>query len=95
MSAKLKFTYDDDNLYMLIEVADDIFYYKEGGQNEYWQGDSIQLAWSAPNETYGSEIGLAYNPKTKLGEIYSTAYSDEQMANMRLSAFSRGNRNNL
>lgn len=92
MSANLKFTYDDDNLYMLIEVSDDIFYYKEGGQNEYWQGDSIQLAWSAPNETYGSEIGLAYNPKTKLGEIYSTAYSDEQMANMRLSASQEGNK---
>ncbi len=83
-----KFAQDDENFYLLIEVVDDVYNYVEGGQNYYWQGDSLQFAISemasstgtALAETYGTEFGLAYNPVTDECEIYSPDVADDRLS---------------
>ena len=56
-SAKLVFDHDDDFLYIVVEVIDDIHSQPFAGKDA-WQGDSLQLGFVAPQmgDKSGSEI---------------------------------------
>lgn len=90
VKAKCKFASDDENFYIFIEVIDDKFVYITG-ENGYWKGDSIQLAFSGLDEIYGSELGFAHNPDTNKGEIYGSGFSQEAKDQMELSTSQHGN----
>jgi len=85
VDAKCKFAQDDENFYMVISVKDDNFVYVTG-EDGYWKGDSIQLTLSGLDETYGSEMGFAYNPETGKGEIYGSGFTEEQKKMMTIGA---------
>ncbi len=69
VKAICKFAYDDENLYLMVDVTDNDFVSFSG--SSYWQGDSIQLAISSVDEGYGTEIGFAHNAETGLGEVHA------------------------
>ena len=52
-----RFAYDDENLYILAEMYDDVFHGEKEGEI-YWTCDCIQLALSKFGETFGIEITL-------------------------------------
>lgn len=63
-SARFWYTWDDDNLYVSIEVTDDVHDQPAAGAN-IWQGDSVQftVAGGAPGAaTAWHELGLALTP---------------------------------
>lgn len=64
LSAKATMKYDEDNLYMFIEVTDNIFF-NESVDSQAWDGDGIQLGIAAESVTSGSnycELGIALTP---------------------------------
>lgn len=64
LSAKATMKYDEDNLYMFIEVTDNIFC-NESVDSQAWDGDGIQLGIAAESVTSGSnycELGIALTP---------------------------------
>ncbi len=89
VEAECKFAQDEENFYFVIRVKDDVFKYFPG-VDEYWKGDSIQMAISDLNETYGTEMGFIHNPETGKGEIYSTGFTSEQMAKMDIATSQDG-----
>lgn len=72
VKACCKFAYDEENLYIMLDVTDDEFV-SYSGSAQYWQGDSIQMALSGLGESYGSELGYAHNSDTGAPEIYAEA----------------------
>lgn len=88
--SEAKFAYDDENLYIYIEVTDNIFLSYQG-ENDYWQGDSIQLAISSTEETYGNELGFAYHPELGEGVVYGNGFVAEQKEQITLKASQNGN----
>lgn len=84
--------YDEQNLYMYVEVQDDEFVYTPGGYDYYWRGDSLQFAISRPDESFGNEIGFAHNPETGVGEIYSTSITPERLKFIDLKTVQSGNK---
>ncbi len=61
LSAKATMKYDEDNLYMFIEVTDNIFY-NDSSDSMGWDGDGIQLGIADESVTSGSnycELGIA------------------------------------
>lgn len=64
LSAKATMKYDEDNLYMFIEVTDNIFC-NESVDSQAWDGDGVQLGIAAESVTSGStycELGIALTP---------------------------------
>ena len=76
ITAEAKFAHDEDNLYLYIEVLDDVYKYETN--ETYWTGDCIQLTISTPDENYGNEIGLTFDPDTQIGEVWGIGFSAEQ-----------------
>lgn len=73
IGANIRYAYDDDALYYLVEVQDETHNYVEG--SSYWSGDSIQSAvdYNNPNG-YGVPFGMYYDEKAgKLVFISDTA----------------------
>lgn len=66
IQAECKFAYDNDYLYMLVEVMDDATKLVDGS-DLYWQGDSLQFTLSSFDENYGKEYGASLNSVT--GEL--------------------------
>jgi len=57
LSAEIKFSYDDDALYIAVKVEDDIHH--GVADSEMWQGDSMQIAFTPDTELYGPEYGFS------------------------------------
>lgn len=57
LSAQIKFSYDDDALYIAVKVEDDIHH--GVADSEMWQGDSMQIAFTSDTELYGPEYGFS------------------------------------
>ncbi len=91
VESECKFAYDENNFYLYMEITDDEYNYKEGSAF-YWQGDSVQMAISGVDETYGTEIGFGYNPVTGKGDIYAPALNENQISKINLSASQSGNK---
>lgn len=88
--SEAKFAFDDENLYIYIEVTDDTFVSYQG-ENDYWKGDSIQLAISSTEETYGNELGFAYHPELGYGVVYGNGFVADQKKQITLKASQNGN----
>lgn len=70
LSAKATMKYDDENLYMFIEVTDDIFC-NNNSDSLSWNGDGIQLGIAGENTASGGsycELAIALTPNGP--EIY-------------------------
>lgn len=52
ITADLKFAYDDENLYILLSVTDDVHYVLDNA-DDFWKGDCIQYTISTFDEVYG------------------------------------------
>lgn len=83
VEAECKFAQDEENFYFAIAVKDDNYVYFSG-EDQYWQGDSIQLTLSTPDESYGNELGFVHNAETGEGEIYGSGFNAEQKSLMTL-----------
>ncbi|RAU98157.1 S-layer homology domain-containing protein [Paenibacillus sp. YN15] len=57
LSAKVRFAYDEDNLYLGVQVTDNVHYALSGAS--MWSGDSIQLA-AGTDAMFGPEYGFAH-----------------------------------
>ena len=71
-TADVRFSYDDEYFYVLAEVEDDVHYSVLEAAN-YWKGDSLQVALSEKEDTYGAELGFALDEKT--GDMLMTSRS--------------------
>lgn len=83
----MSFAYDDDYFYFLTVAKDNKFYEKDG--SDYWQGDSIQLALSDEEKSYGAEIGYNYNENG--GGKYSLDFGTNEMSGLLLNTKRVGN----
>ena len=71
-------TYDDTYLYVAMDMYDQVHTYAHGG-NQYWRYDSLQIAFCSENETYGQEIGFMYDTADKVGGIYTSTASEDEI----------------
>ena len=84
-TATYKFCYDENNLYILINVKDNTHCFYDNAA-DYWKGDSVQLAICAQGHTYDTEISFVHNEDEKKGTVYSAAAIDAgAAANVKLS----------
>lgn len=60
MNAICKIAYDQNRIYLMVEVEDDIHDDTWGGA--YWQRDSVQFMVAAADEGVGKESGMCYHP---------------------------------
>ena len=58
LSATARFAYDEDALYVGVEVKDNAHAAYAG--NDIWRGDSVQIAFSPDGEQYGPEYGFSH-----------------------------------
>ncbi|SDX70087.1 beta-galactosidase [Paenibacillus sp. CF384] len=61
-SANAAIAYDDNNLYMHVDVKDADQFDFSGG--DIWMGDSVQVAFSKDGAVYGPEYGFSYGGGT-------------------------------
>jgi len=87
--ATYKFAYDEDNLYMIINVEDDIHIFYDNGA-DYWKGDSIQLALCQQGHTYDTEVSFVHNDDEKKGTVYSSNLKESDIADIKLSTKREG-----
>lgn len=64
-----KMAYDEKNLYLAVEVTDDVNYTIDS--DNCWQGDSLQMALGTEADGYGVEINMTRNMETGKGGVYS------------------------
>lgn len=83
-TAEYKFAYDTENIYVYIEVNDDVHEYIDNA-SDYWKGDSIQLAVCPVGKTYATEISLVHNEAEKTSSIYSSQNTEEEIARVKLA----------
>ena len=62
-TADAYYAFDDEYLYILAAVEDDI-HIPILDAATYWQGDSLQVALAKKEDTYGAEMGFALDEKT-------------------------------
>lgn len=74
MTSETKYAYDDKSFYIYAEVEDDI--HNPLPDESYWNGDCIQLALSDGEDSYGTEIGIAYYPEENETAAYSSFFFD-------------------
>lgn len=55
--AQIRYAYNDEKFYFLIEVTDPVHY---DGASAYWQNDSIQVMLSTKPESFGTEVGVQH-----------------------------------
>lgn len=91
-TAVCMFAQDKENFYLVVEVTDDVFNHVPGGADYYWQGDSLQLAISGLDESYGVEIGFAHNPETGKGEVFANSLTPELVETINLKTSASGNK---
>lgn len=84
----MSFAYDENYLYFLTEVEDNVYYEEQG--SEYWRGDSIQLCISQKGESFGAEIG--YNYVEGSGGKYALDFGTSQMDGLLLKTVRNGNK---
>ena len=76
LSGNIKYMWDEDNLYMLCQMTDDIFYQKEAGSG-IWSGDSVQIGVyygqiAHNDQRLFTELGFALTPNGPFVAKYST-----------------------
>ncbi len=92
VEAKSRFAFDEENFYFMIEVIDDNYVYFMG-DNDYWRGDSIQLAISGMDEKFGNEIGLVHDAENNTSKIVGTVINQQEVsADLKLSTSKNGNK---
>ena len=72
VQAECRFAYDNEYLYMLVEVLDDVTKFVDGDEF-YWQGDSLQFTLSSFDESYGKEYGASLNSVTGALDLHNIA----------------------
>lgn len=85
---KLKMAYDEQNLYIAVEVVDNEFVAYDNAT--YWKGDSLQLAIGSKDDSYGVEIGFVRNPDTGEGNVYADSLDDFDRKSIRLKTAQQG-----
>ncbi len=73
VEAVCKVAYDEENFYLLVDVEDDNNTFIPDS-SIYWRGDSLQMAIGNWNESYGEEIGFAYDPTKDECKVYAGAH---------------------
>ena len=84
INGEVKVAFDDNNFYVHAVINDDKFF-PLVGDNSYWRGDGIQMTFtpsSSATSGIGCEVGAAWNPTTKNGEIYSVYHDAEGIEKM-------------
>ncbi len=64
-----KMAYDEKNLYLAVEVTDDVHYTIDN--DNCWEADSLQIALGTEQDGYGVEINMTRNMETGKGGVYS------------------------
>ncbi|MBO5059932.1 MAG: beta-galactosidase [Clostridia bacterium] len=64
--AQIRYAYDSEKFYFLIEVEDDIHF---DGADYYWRSDSIQVMLSSKPAVFGTEVGIMHKSD---GGLFST-----------------------
>ena len=59
LSAQASLAYDDNNLYMHVNVKDAVHFAYAGG--DIWRGDSVQVAFSKDGAVYRPEYGFSFS----------------------------------
>lgn len=70
LSADFQTAFDDKNMYLSAVITDDVHFNDQTGSN-YWNADSIQLAFGTMSEDFGIEVGFFLNKDGK-PEVYSS-----------------------
>jgi len=83
-TAEYKFAYDTENIYVYIEVNDDVHEYIDNA-SDYWKGDSIQLAVCPVGKNYATEISLVHNEAEQTSSIYSSQNTEAEIAKVMLA----------
>ncbi|MEG2584501.1 MAG: sugar-binding protein, partial [Oscillospiraceae bacterium] len=81
VTASMQYAYDDDNLYLAMEVMDDKHVSINNG--DYWKSDSVQICLSEYGETYGLELGMVIGQDGN-ANVYSSALTQEQIDTINL-----------
>lgn len=76
LSGRIKYMWDEENLYMLCSMTDDIFYQREIGSG-IWGGDSVQIGLyhggtELKDQRLFTELGFALTPNGPYVAKYST-----------------------
>lgn len=88
VTAKYAYTYDDKYLYFYADVEDPV--HTHSTTDSYWMYDSIQMGISDKNETYGLEIGLAYDTDNDISYLNCSSLTDEQLKSIDFKAQRNG-----
>lgn len=72
LKMKFKAAYDDEYIYQWVDVEDDEHVVVDDA-GTYWTADSVQVALSNLDETFGKELGIIHNEETKKGSIFNTS----------------------
>ncbi len=59
ISGEIRYAYNDDYFYFLMNVEDDVHYPISAGS--YWNGDGLQFTICRPGETFGTAYGVVYD----------------------------------
>ncbi len=74
LSGKAKLTYDDEYLYFMCDVQDNVFSQKND-LTYIWKGDGIQFGFAYnPNAKTATEVGLALTPAGAIAYGYSSEH---------------------
>ncbi len=75
MTVDYKMSYDDENFYILLNVhdKDHVFF---NNSNDYWRGDSVQLALCSVGKSYEHELSFVCDTDNNTSGVYSSTYSD-------------------
>ncbi|MBQ2614113.1 MAG: beta-galactosidase [Clostridia bacterium] len=64
IAGEIRYAYDDDNFYFLLDVEDDAHMPISAGS--YWNGDGLQFTICGTDETFGISYGVVYDEKSNL-----------------------------
>lgn len=74
------FAFDDEYFYILAAVEDDIHISIPETSN-YWRGDSLQIALSKKEDTYGRELGFSFDEETgEMLVVYGSGAPHDKLA---------------
>ena len=69
LEASIGYAYDEENLYFVMDVEDDVHYSVLDSAN-YWKADSVQFAICNSVETFGAQYSIAYDEDSKETAVY-------------------------
>lgn len=87
LSAEVKFAYDDENFYFVMDVEDDVNVIDSSAA--YWNGDGIQFTISSMDESYGTESGAVYDAAKNETSFFG-GFSADQSKKIKIAASQKG-----